>query len=150
MTSARVELLDELGCQELDAELVERIHEFNVGATGHGGGRLIGGSIRAEAGELLGGFSGHTWGGVCVIAHLWVAEHLRGTGLGHALLKSAEAEAAKRQCACVILATHSFQAPGFYAAHGYENLGGVEDWPIGHSNIFYRKALASRCDSSSY
>ena len=147
MTSTRVELLDELDCQKLDSELVERIYEFNVGATGHADGRLIGGSVRAEGGELLAGFSGHTWGGVCVITHLWVVEQFRGKGLGHSLLKSAEAEAAERQCVYLILATHSFQAPQFYEARGYERLGAVDDWPVGHSNIFYRKALTRRDDA---
>ena len=143
MAAARIELLGESDCQTLDAELVERLYEFNAHTTGCGDGRLVGGALRGDGGELLAGFSGHTWGGVCVVSHLWVAESLRGRGWGHALLASAEAEAARRRCVHLILATHSFQAPKFYEACGYERLGAIEDWPLGHANIFYRKTLAA-------
>jgi GNAT superfamily N-acetyltransferase len=136
-----VALLDEAQCQELEAALVERIYEFNAQATGYSDGKLIGGSLRADSGELIAGFSGHTWGGACIITHLWVAEQHRGQGLGLALLQSAEAEALRRNCSHLTLATHSFQAPRFYEQAGYHRVGTIEDWPPAHSNIIYRKLL---------
>jgi GNAT superfamily N-acetyltransferase len=134
-------LLDEEDCRELEQALVDRIYEFNVQATGYGDGRLIGGCIRSEAGDLVAGCSGHTWGGCSVVTHLWVTESCRHRGLGRWLLQSAEAEAFRRNCSQVILSTHSFQAPGFYERLGFARVASVEDWPKGHSATVYRKIL---------
>lgn len=134
-------LLDEEDCRELEQALVDRIYEFNVQATGYGDGRLIGGCIRSEAGDLVAGYSGHTWGGCCVVTHLWVTESCRHRGLGRWLLESAEAEAFRRNCSQIILSTHSFQAPGFYERLGFARVASVEDWPKGHSATVYRKIL---------
>lgn len=136
-----VELVDEAQCLELDATLVERIYEFNSEATGYTDGKLLGGCVRADSGELIAGFSGHTWGGVCVVTHLWVDRQYRGRGMGQTVLQSAEAEARRRNCAHLILATHSFQAPRFYERLGYQRICTVEDWPVVHSNTVYRKPL---------
>jgi len=57
-----VELLDEAQCVELEMALVDHIYQFNGKATGYFDGSLLGGSIRTDSGELMGGFSGHTWG----------------------------------------------------------------------------------------
>lgn len=141
MTPATIELLDEARCQALEATLVERIYEFNAEATGYRDGRLLGGQVRAGSGELIGGYSGHTWGGVCVVTHLWVAGPYRGQGLGRALLESAEAEALRRGCAHLTLMTHNFQAPSFYERAGYRRLCTIEDWPVAHSDAVYRKWL---------
>ena len=113
MNTPSVELCEERERQQLEAFLVERIYEFNARATGYFDGRLIGGRVRDEAGEVIGAFNGHTWGGCCVIAHLWVHESHRRRGLGRTLLQAAEAEAARRGCEQVVLSTHSFQAPAF-------------------------------------
>ena len=144
-----VELLDEAHCMELEAALVDHIYQFNSETTGYFDGRLLGGSIRCESGELAGGFSGHTWGGVCVITHLWVAERHRGLGVGRALLKSAEAEAQRRKCTHSILTTHSFQAPGFYERVGYRCVCSIEQWPVAYSNVVYRKRFDGENDATS-
>ena len=144
-----VELLDEAQCLELDATLVERIYEFNSEATGYTDGKLLGGCVRADSGELIAGFSGHTWGGVCVVTHLWVDRQYRGRGMGQTVLQSAEAEARRRNCAHLILATHSFQAPRFYERLGYHRICTVEDWPVAHSNI-YRKPLHTDAQRTSH
>lgn len=145
-----VELLDEAQCLELDATLVERIYEFNSEATGYTDGKLLGGCVRADSGELIAGFSGHTWGGVCVVTHLWVDRQYRGRGMGQTVLQSAEAEARRRNCAHLILATHSFQAPRFYERLGYQRICTVEDWPVAHSNTVYRKPLHTDAQRTSH
>ena len=137
-----VELLDDTQCSMWENMLVDLIYEFNANTTGYFDGRLMGGRLCTEAGELMGGFSGHTWGGISVITHLWVGQRFRGFGVGEALLTSAEQEAQRRHCVNAILMTHSFQAPGFYERLGYERVCTVEAWPIGHSNMVYRKSLA--------
>jgi GNAT superfamily N-acetyltransferase len=141
MNPVQLPLLDEDGCRELESELVDRIYDFNVDATGYADGRLIGGAIRNDAGDLIAGYSGHTWGGCCVITHLWVAQSFRGRGLGRQLLESAETEALRRNCRHAIVSTHSFQAPGFYERMGFDPVATVADWPAGHSAAIYRRIL---------
>jgi hypothetical protein len=41
----------------------------------------------------------------------------------------------------VVLATHSFQAPGFYERLGYERRYVIEGRPTGYADIIYVKAL---------
>jgi hypothetical protein len=41
----------------------------------------------------------------------------------------------------MLLSSHSFQAPEFYARRGYEQVARVDDHPVGHANIFYAKRL---------
>ena len=104
---------------------------------------MIAGFVRSDTGEVIAGFNGHTWGGCCEIAHVWVHERYRGQGIGTLLLRSAEAEALARGCARIVLATHSFQAPGFYERLGYERKYAIEGRPLGHANIIYGKVLRS-------
>jgi GNAT superfamily N-acetyltransferase len=141
MQISAVVLLDEIQCQELETFLVERIYEFNSEATGYFDGKLLGGSVKNEAGEVIAGFSGHTWGGCCEISNLWVDKHHRGQGLGKTILRAAEAEALCRGCTQVVLTTHSFQAPEFYERLGYERRHEIEDRPKGYANIVFVKAL---------
>ena len=136
-----VTLLDEAQSQELEALLVEHIYEFNAEATGYFDGKLLGGRIVDDQGEVIAGFTGHTWGGCCVLTHVWVSAKHRIQGLGTTLLRSAEAEALRRGCAQVVLSSHSFQAPGFYEVNGYERKYAVEGWPRGYCDIIYVKAL---------
>jgi hypothetical protein len=51
-------------------------------------------------------------------------------------LEAAESEARRRVCRQIILSTHSFQAPDFYAKHGFERFATLMDNPIGHADIF--------------
>lgn len=128
-------------CQELGAFLTDRIYEFNAKVTGYDDGMLLAGSIRNDAGEVIAGFNGHTWGGCCELANVWVHEQHRGRGLGSLLLRSAEAEAVARGCVRIVLRTHSFQAPGFYERLGYERKYTIEGCPKDHADIIYIKPL---------
>lgn len=144
MSSHKFELCDEAECEEIEAFLVEHIYEFNAKATGYFDGKLIAGKLCNESGEVIAAFNGHTWGGCCVIAHLWVHESMRGQGLGRALLQAAEAEASQRGCEQVVLSTHTFQAPAFYERQGYDLVATVLDQPKGHANVTYAKRIAPR------
>lgn len=72
-----------------------------------------------EAGELIGGAVGRTWGECCELQYLWVRAGKRRRGLGLRLLQAFEQRARERGCAVVYLETFSFQAPALYEAHGY-------------------------------
>ena len=144
MPSNPVTLLDEQECAALGSFLADRIYEFNSQTTGHFDGKLLGGSILDPEGKVIAGFSGHTWGGSCELTNVWVSEKHRGQKLGRALLQSAEAEAGRRGCAQVVVLTHSFQAPGFYEANGYERKYAIENLPTGHSDFIYVKALLEK------
>jgi GNAT superfamily N-acetyltransferase len=132
---------DDAECEALGSWLADRIYEFNAKATGYVDGQLLGGYIRDDAGDVIAGIHGHTWGGCCELSHVWVDERYRGQGLGAVLLRSAESEAVARGCDRVVLATHSFQAPGFYERMGYERKYVIEGRPKGYADIVYAKVL---------
>jgi ribosomal protein S18 acetylase RimI-like enzyme len=125
------------------AELSERIIAFNVAVTGYDDGRSLSCFLRDADGELYAGLDGFTWGGYAMIEWLWVAESKRGEGLGTRLIRAAEAEAAARDCAVIRVNTHTFQAPDFYRALGYEEIGRAVDAPVGHGEAFFTKRLTT-------
>ena len=130
--------------------LTDRIYEFNAKATGYDDGRLLAGCIRNDAGDIIAGFNGHTWGGNCELSNVWVDERYRGQGLGALLLRSAEREAVARDYTQIVLATHSFQAQGFYERMGYQRKYAIEGQPKGYADIVYVKLLrASPVDDQS-
>lgn len=141
MTTTVVTLEDDAECEALGAFLADRIYEFNAKATGYFDGRLLAGCIRSETGDVIAGFNGHTWGGCCELSYVWVHEQYRGRGLGTLLLRAAESEALARGCVRLVLASHDFQAPGFYERLGYERKYAVEGRPSGHASIIYAKIL---------
>jgi GNAT superfamily N-acetyltransferase len=128
-------------CEALGVFLADRIYEFNTSATGYVDGRLLAGCVRNDSGEVIAGYDGYTWGGCCELTHVWVHEGHRGQGLGARLLHSAEAEARARGCVQIVLATHDFQAPGFYERMGFERKYTIEGRPRGHVDIIYAKSL---------
>ncbi len=75
---------------------------------------------------------------------LGVAPQARGQGVGTRLMQAIEEEARARGCLGVWLDTYSFQAPGFYARLGYEEVGRIPDYPPGHARIVLAKRLDGR------
>ena len=122
------------------AALRDALFEYNFAATGYRDGRSLSCFLR-DAGELVGGIDGFTWGGYARIDYLWVAERLRGRGLGTRLLGAAEQEARRRGCVTIVLDTHSFQAPDLYRARGYAEIGTTIDTPRGYTQTLFQKQL---------
>src|SRR5947209_19482431 len=118
------------------AFLGERIYEYNVERTRITDGRLLGMFVRNEAGEIVAGLDGWTWGGCLYIEHLWVHADLRGHAVGTRLLRAAEAEGLARGCRQALLTTHDFQAPDFYQCCGYRTIGHFDNYPAGHQHFF--------------
>ena len=125
------------------AFLEERLYEFNRTVTGISDGRSLGVFRRDERGKIVAGAAGHTWGETCELGQVWVEESLRGRGVGRRLVEAAEAEAVRRGCRQLVLSTHSFQAPDFYRKLGFEVVGKLDDYPLGHAQLTLRKGLSS-------
>ena len=126
---------------EIERFLAERIYEYNAAATGYNDGESFTAVQEDGAGAVQAGISGYTWGGCCYISYLWVSISLRGKGLGSELLAAVERHAREQRCRLVLVASHSFQAPEFYARRGYERVARVSDHPVGYSSIVYAKRL---------
>lgn len=129
---------------EIEVFLAERIYEFNSKATGYFDGQSFNATKRDGRGAIRAGISGYTWGGCCYVSYLWVDEAERGHGLGAALLSAAEEHARSMRCCVVFVATHSFQAPGFYEHMGYERQTFLRDHPVGHASMMYAKRLEAQ------
>ena len=121
--------------------LDERLYEFNAARSGIDDGRLFGIFVRDDADTIVGGLHGWTWGRCCEVKTLWVHEAHRGRGLGTRLMAAAEVEARMRGAVRIMLSTHTFQAPDFYAKLGFVRVGHVDDCPAGAQSIFLEKRL---------
>jgi GNAT superfamily N-acetyltransferase len=121
--------------------LEDRLYEFNAAATGITDGEWLAIFVRDEDHRIVAGICGNTWGGCAEIRQFWVEETRRSQGLGTRLLAAAEEEARRRACRHMLLMTFSFQAPAFYARHGFEVVAVVDDHPAGHTNMLLRKRL---------
>jgi len=95
-----------------------------------------------DTGELAGGLLGRTSMGLFFLDLFYLPEKLRGGGIGSAMLRMAEVEAVRRGCCAATLVTVNFQAPEFYARHGWQEFGRIDSAP-GVARIFMRKTLAA-------
>lgn len=95
-----------------------------------------------ETGTVVGGAVGRTWGQCCELLQLWVAPEHRSHGVGSRLLRDFEAHARTRGCSIFYLTTLSFQAPEFYARHGYAVLAQIAGYPNGIVKYLMHRAEA--------
>ena len=99
--------------------------------------------VRDPNGQVVAGLIGEFVFDRLYIHALWVAQNLRGLGLGTGILKTAEDAARERGCRVAVLDTLSFQAPAFYEKRGYERIG-VADFQPGVQKIYMQKRLPQR------
>ena len=92
-----------------------------------------------ETGELAGGILSRTSMGYSSST----CSTCRSGGIGSRALRMAGEEAARRGCTAATLVTVKFQAPEFYARHGWEVFGRIATAP-GVERIFMRKTLETR------
>lgn len=122
----------------LDAELTR----FNEATSGVAGQREFTVRVEDVAGDLRAGLTGWSWGPVAGISMVWVAEQERGSGWGARLLDAAEAVARERGCTRIFVSSFTFQAPAFYARHGYVEVARIPDYPLdGTADVYLVKAL---------
>jgi GNAT superfamily N-acetyltransferase len=121
--------------------LEDRLYEFNSAATGITNGEWLAIFVRDDDQRIVAGICGNTWGDCAEIRQFWVEEARRRQGLGTRLLLAAEQEARRRGCRQMLLTTFSFQAPAFYAKHGFEIVAVVDGHPQGHKNLVLRKRI---------
>jgi ribosomal protein S18 acetylase RimI-like enzyme len=122
--------------------LTARIYEFNARKTGHDDAKDYAIAVRNEQNDVVGGANGYTWGACCYVTNLWVAESLRGQGVGKSVLAAVEACARQRGCIQIILSSHTFQAPDFYKRHGFTELFRIPDYPKGHGDVWLSKQIS--------
>ena len=96
------------------------------------------------SGELIGGLWGRSVYDWLFVEFLFVPEHLRGQGLGTALLRKAEEAARARGCIGVCLDSFDFLAPGFYRKLGYEVIAALESPRRGFKRHIFRKLMATK------
>jgi GNAT superfamily N-acetyltransferase len=125
----------------LDVEFLEaQIRREAATAMGLGAEMELAIFIR-DAGAVVAGISGWTWGDCCELQSLWVDPSRRGGGLATRLIAAAEAEAVARGCRQTVHFTYDFQARALYERSGYELVGRVENFPSGTGALWYRKRL---------
>jgi GNAT superfamily N-acetyltransferase len=98
--------------------------------------------------ETVGGMYGRTSYGTLIIDLVFLPASLRGQDLGAKLLAIMETEAMARGCQTGFLMTASFQAPGFYARHGWTEFGRIPCDPPGSARVFFSKTFHTEPESA--
>ena len=122
--------------------LEDRLYEFNFEQIQQDDGQLFAFFIRNEQQEIVAGLSGWTWAQACEIRILWVHATWRRQGYGRKLLESAEQEARLRGCKVILIASYSFEVPGFYQKCGYKIVYQLDDFPPGYQHTYLVKRFA--------
>jgi GNAT superfamily N-acetyltransferase len=122
--------------------LDEGLDAFNTRLAGPHGFRPLNLVVR-RPGESrpVGGLCGHAVYRWFFVRLLYLPEDLRRGGLGAALMRRVEAEAAAMGCVGIWLDTFSFQARPFYERLGYRLFGTLDDFPPGHARYYLMKRL---------
>lgn len=121
--------------------VVMGLAEFNRMQTGAGMPEYLLATVRDLEGTLVGGLLGAFYLGWLQIHSVWLADDLRGRGIGSNLMAVAEKEAVRRGCERVFLETFSFQALPFYEKCGYTIFSRLPDFPLGGARYSLTKNL---------
>lgn len=95
--------------------------------------------LKNDSGQVFGGIQAFLDTESVYIDTLWVDEKLRKHGYGTKLLDAVELEAIKNECKFITVDTWDFQAEEFYLKKGFERLGEVKNYWLGHAKITLRK-----------
>ena len=134
-------IVDHAPSQADNAIVREGVVSFNEKITGQARDKAFSVFLKDGSGKVFGGIQAWFDTESIYIDVLWVDEHLRKQGYGKKLLVAAEQEAVKNGCAFSLVDTWAFQAEEFYIKNGYERIGELKDYWLGHSKIFLKKSL---------
>lgn len=127
---------------QVDNDVVrEGLIAFNEHVTGEPRDKEFSVFLKNDSGKVFGGVQAFFDAESVYIDALWVDEKVRKQGYGKKLLDAAEQEAIKNGCIFSLVDTWDFQAEGFYLKNGYERIGELKNYWLGHSKIFLRKNL---------
>jgi GNAT superfamily N-acetyltransferase len=108
-------------------DIGRRLRHFNYSVIGeYPETRYVRLNARDATGRVVGGIRGFVFLYWLQVEVLFVDESVRRTGIGSALLVEAERQARELGAKNASLTTFEWQAPGFYAKHGYEEEGRTE------------------------
>jgi GNAT superfamily N-acetyltransferase len=140
--SAPLRIERELAADSPPAQSLQRkIDEYNKEVTGRRDWMPVAYFLRDANDGVVGGVVGDIWGGWLHVRVMWVDAPLRRHGYGARLLRAAEELARERGCIGVFLETFSFQGSTWYPRFGYEVVGGLGDYPPGHTYYMLQKRL---------
>ena len=141
MDQPRLVLTDAPDAQA-EAAIEQGLRGFNIQQAGHADSRPLAVLLQhPDTGQTEGGLLGFTSYGLLFINLVFLPPSARGQDIGTTILAMAETEATARGCTTAVLYTITFQAPGFYARHGYTELGRIECPPPGHTRICMTRRL---------
>src|SRR4051812_10843683 len=123
------------------AEIGSRLRVFNEDQAGPLNHERLVLSARDDDGALLAGLSADFHWNCLYLDVLWVDPKHRRKGLGTSLLRQAETIAKERSSELIYLSTFQFQAPDFYAKHGYSLVGTLHGVPRNSSRQWFSKVL---------
>ncbi len=127
---------------DVETVLGDGLNTYNEATAGYWDRRSLGVLVHDPAtGKAVGGAIGRSSLGLLFLDTFYLPEELRGQGIGSQVLQAFEDEGRRRGCRSAVLYTISFQAPGFYARHGWRAFGEVACDPAGTSRIFMSKEL---------
>lgn len=141
MTSS-ISIYDATNEEVSSGELGLKLRQFNYQHVGeYPQQQYIRLNAKDAEGNLAGGVRGHVFLYWLRIEVLWVAESLRGGGLGTRLLEETESRARALGATNAALETFEWQAPGFYRKRGYEEFARIDDYARGFYLAQMRKRL---------
>lgn len=126
---------------EDEARVLEGLDAFNAAAAPMDEIERFQVFARLEDGSVAGGALARTWGCCCELQQIWVAEELRGAGIGSGLLDRVEHEAVRRGCNLLYLDSFSFQAPSFYTDRGFQIACTFPGFPKEATKFILRKTI---------
>ena len=125
-----------------DAKVIDAgLDEFNGAAADFSGVVPFTSTARDDAGTIVGGVIARRWGQCCEIQQMWVDESQRSSGIGSRLMEQVDAHARDNGCSLIYLETFSFQAPEFYAKHGFTIACQFDGFAEGVSKFIMHKTL---------
>jgi GNAT superfamily N-acetyltransferase len=128
---------------DADEEVIRRgLDDYNLEKVGYRDWKALAALAKdPDTGATVGGMIGRTSYGLLFIDTVFLPASARGQDLGSKLLAMMEQEGMRRGCQSGFLYTVTFQAPGFYARHGWREFGRIACDPPGTARVFMKKSF---------